>query len=127
MDALGFREWKDGFNFENIPETILDKAYHIETPSGSRRDVYDMQTQDVEMDVTVRLIRKGYRDPASGIDTTLVNLDAILARTLASSRRIGTNIKNIAYSSHTVQPLADSNDNAVLLEINFICFTIICV
>jgi hypothetical protein len=24
-----FREWQDGFNFENVPSAIFDKAYHI--------------------------------------------------------------------------------------------------
>lgn len=127
MDALNFREWKDGFNFENVPSTLLDKSYHIETPGGSRRDLYDMQSQDVEVDVVVRVFRKGYRNPADAIDAIMVNFDSITERVLASSRRLGANIKNIAYTGHTVAPLADSNDNSAVLEINFICFIVICV
>jgi hypothetical protein len=31
-NALGFTEWMDGFNIENIPSTLIDMAYHIGPP-----------------------------------------------------------------------------------------------
>lgn len=125
--ALGYTEWKDAFNTENIPSTKLEKIFHIETPDGSRRDVYDQNSQDIEMGVTVRVMRKGFREPALAVDTAIADLDAILTRCLASSRRFGAEIKNITYQSHTIAALNETNDNAVLLEINFNCFIILCV
>lgn len=127
MNALNYTEWTDGFNIENIPSTKLEKIYHILTPSGSRRDVYDQTSQDVELDVTIRVMRKGFKNPAGAIDTTLVDLQNILNRCLDSERRLGAEIKNIAYNGHTITALNETNDNAVLLEINFICFIIFCV
>jgi hypothetical protein len=127
LTALGFKEWTDAFNVDNIPSTLIDKMFHIETPSGSRQDVYDMQTQDAEMDVVIRIVRKGYRNPASAVDTIISDLDTVLTRVLAPTRRIGDNIKNVVYSSHKIEPISDTNDNAVMLEINFICFIILCV
>jgi len=125
--ALGFKEWTDGFKVENIPSAKLEKAFHIESPTGSRRNSYDQQAQDVEIDVTIRTFRKGFKDPASAIDTTMSDLDTILTRCLASERRFGAQIKNITYNNHTISAINDTNDNAVLLEINFICFIILCV
>jgi len=127
LRALGFTEWTDAFNTDNIPSTRIEKAFHIENPDGSRRDIYDQQSQDVELGVTIRTFRKGFRDPATAVDSALADLDAILARCLASERRLGTQIKNIVYNNHTITPLNDTNDNVAVLEINFICFIIICV
>lgn len=127
LRALGFTEWTDAFNFENIPSTRLEKAFHIENPSGSRRDVYDPTSQDIELDVTIRTFRKGFKDPAQAVDSAIADLEAILTRVLASDRRLGTGIKNVVYNNHTITPLADTNDNVAVLEINFICFIMICV
>lgn len=127
LNALGFREWKDGFNFENIPSTILDKSFHIEVPSGARLNAFDMTSNDITQDVVVRVFFKGFRNPADAIDTAMLRYEQILESVLASENRIGVDIKNVYFSSMQILPLSDSNDNAVILEISFSCLIIICI
>ena len=130
MNALGYTEWKDGFNFDNIPNTLMtgrSKMYHIETPSGSRSDSYDMESQDVDQNVTTRVFFKGYRDAATAIDDAMLAKDTILEDVLASENRLGTTIKNVFYNNDQIVPLNETNDNAAILEINLICRIILCV
>ena len=127
LNALKLREWKDGFNWENNPSTILDKSYHLEFPRGYRDGAYDMATSDIRMEVTVRVFLKGFRNPADAIQSALAYWDAITARLLATENRTGTVIKNVYYDSHQILPLSSSNDNVVVLEITFSCFIIICI
>jgi hypothetical protein len=127
LNALGFREWKDGFNFENIPSTILDKSYHVEIPRGSRLNAFDMSSNDITQDVVVRVFFKGFRNPSEAIDLALLKYEQILQSVLASENRIGVDIKNIYFDSCQILPLSDSNDNAVILEITFSCLIIICI
>jgi hypothetical protein len=121
---LRYREWTDGFNFENIPSNILDKSFHISTPSGARRGAYDLQSQEIEQDVVIRVFLKGYRNPASAIDDALVRYDQIL-NTFLGPDRLGCAIKNIYLQTMQILPLAPSNDNAVILEVSFTCLIII--
>lgn len=129
MVALGYKEWKDGFNFENIPSTLLsrNKMFHIESPSASRSDAYDMQSQDVDQDITLRVFLKGYRDPASAIDDALSTEDTILEDILDSDNRLGATLKNVYFNNSQILPLDETNDNAVILEINLICRIVLCV
>ena len=46
-----FREWTDGFNFENVPSSIFDKAYHISTPTTNSSDEQQSFTDLIEVDL----------------------------------------------------------------------------
>lgn len=128
MTALGFTEWKDGFNVDNIPSTLVNKSFHLSAPTGSRSDVYDQTSQDVECEIIVRTARKGFKDPAAAIDQCVTDLDDIMHRCLDASRRLSVSgVKNIYYSGHVIEPIADSNDNVAVLEITFTCLIVICI
>lgn len=129
MVALGYREWTDGFNFDNIPSTLLsrNKMFHIESPSASRSDAFDMESQDVDQDIILRIFLKGYRDPASAIDNAMTAKDTILEDILASENRLGATVKNVYYNNSQINPIDESNDNALVLEISFICRIVLCV
>ena len=123
--ALGFKEWTDAFNVDNIPSTILDKSFHLSAPSGSRRGGYDQQKQDAETSVAIRIARKGYKNPANAIDQCLVDVDAIITQCLDITRRNESGIKNVYNGGHSITALDASNDNVAVLEINFTCFIIL--
>jgi hypothetical protein len=125
MNALEYREWKDALNFENIPSTLLDRSYHIETISGSRAGAYDQAKQDMLQDCRIRVFLKGFRTPADAVDDAMVRYDAILARVLDPTRRLGTELKNIYLQSMAISPLNATNDNSVILELNFTCLIMI--
>ncbi len=125
LDALNFKEWKDGFNVENIPSTLISGSYHISAPQGSRRDAYDMNSQDVEAEVVIRVARKGFKNPASAIDQVASDLDTILARVLDPQYRLGCDLKNVYYEGHSIDQLSATNDNVAVLEITFRCLIIL--
>ena len=125
LEALGFKEWTDAFNVDNIPSTLLDKSFHLSAPSGARRGSYDQAKQDAETTVVIRIARKGYKTPAKAIDQCLADVDAIIARVLEITRRTSTGIKNIYYGGHSINALDATNDNVAVLEISFTCFIIL--
>lgn len=127
LNALGLREWKDAFNWENNPSTILNKSYHLEFPRGYRDGSYDMSTSDIRLEVVVRVFLKGYRNPADAVQEALSYWDRITARVLKSEFRNGEVIKNVYYDSHQINPLSNSNDNVAVLEITFSCLIMICI
>jgi len=118
LETLGFDEWTDGFNFENIPSTILDKSFHIDV-EPSTGGVINQHAQNVDMPVIIRVFRKGFRDPSNGIDLALLDVETIICAILAPSVRLSSDIKNVVLEGFSVNPLADSNDNAIMVEINF--------
>lgn len=129
MASLGYSEWTDGFNFDNIPSTLLsrkERMYHISTPTSGRSDAYDMGSQDVDQDVIVRVFFKGYRDAASAIDAAMLAKDTILANVLSAANRTSV-LQNVFYNNAQIIELNDTNDNAAILELNFIARIVLCV
>lgn len=130
MNALGYSEWKDALNVDNIPDTLLSRRgrmYHIETPSSSRADAYDPQSQDVDQDVVLRVFLKGYRYPADAVDAAMSVKDTILEDVLSNENRLGASLKNIFFNSDQLIALNDQNDNSLILEMSFSCRIILCV
>jgi hypothetical protein len=116
--AEGFTEWKDGFGADNIPENIIDKAFHIDgtsTIGGISNNQADMDTGTAQL---VRFFIKGFRNPADAIDKAYLKVENILKRTQKSSNRL-TTLLDVVFEGASILPLADSNDNAVLVEMNF--------
>jgi hypothetical protein len=121
--ALGYKEWRDGFNFENIPANVLNGSFHIATPSGGRRGDYSQALQEIEQDVEVRIFFKGFRDPASAIDLAMDRYQTLLETVLSRGR--GCSIKNIYLNTMQILPLNQTNDNSVILEVTFSCLIMI--
>lgn len=126
MDALGYKEHKDGFNIENIPSSLLKNSYHIANPTGGRRGPYGNKTQEIEQDTVLSVFFKGYKNVGSAIDDVMVSYDAILTRIISNDNRLGDNLKNITLENMAMLPINESNDNAILLEITFTCLVYIC-
>lgn len=125
LNSIRFKEWKDAFNVDNIPETILQNSYHIETVRGARRNPYNAMDQEFEQDVTLRVFKKGFRNPSDAVDDCLSALDQITGLVLDTAVRVNCNIKNIYLNNFEIRPLADTNDNAAVLEVTFSCLIII--
>lgn len=118
MDGLGHIEWQDGFNFSNIPDNILDRSYHI-TSGRISGDIIAHRPMKLSSEVALRLFVKGYSGPQAAIDQALAYGEDILCEVLATENRAGTVIININFVDMAVNPVADSNDNDVVLEMNF--------
>jgi len=121
LDALGYKEWDDVFNIENIPSTILNNSYHLEVSPVSGAGI-SHRVQNASMSVTLRVFLKGYRDIKTARDEAILSADGILCDIVASGTRLGTSVKNIIFDGYSLLPLDDSNDNAIIIEMNFTTF-----
>ena len=121
LDSLGYTEWTDGFNFKNIPSTLLDTRYHLELLPV--RGVSDsQQSQVMEAPVTVRLFKAAVRDARQTIDDGVSVGDTVIYEFLkASNRTSGASLKNVRFDSMAIEPLDETNDNGVIIKIDFTC------
>lgn len=121
LNTAGFNEWEDGFNFDNIPKSIRDKAYHIfySIPTVVEQGT---TTLDNQIATTIKIFRRGFRNPKDAIDSAMC--DAISLRrlvmnfeTLAQYNEV--KILGISSVSIVPEPL-DNNDNSVIVTLEFI-------
>ncbi len=128
LDGLSYREWADGFAVDNIPDTVLNKAYHLDVgriqiskTMGAQAKIYEFSYP-----VTLKVLSKGFRDPAAAIDAALDNAQAILADVLpASGVLVQEGFKSVSPVSLETLPLQVSNDNAVMLVMGFSVYLIL--
>lgn len=119
--GLSLKEWKDGFNSENIPESILDKVFFIDMgdiAAGDKRDQYD---QEITMPCTVKIFKKGYKTPADAIDDSVLLIENLIKAVCnpddACTQANG--IVNVTFANSRLEPIATSNDNAVMSSVTF--------
>lgn len=118
MSALGYAEWDDSFNFKNIPENIVNGAYHLEFETATSGPA-NQQPHRFDSPVILRVFFKGYRDTKQVRDDALTNADTILAEILDPNNRLGTTLKDIVPSTIDIVTVDDSNDNDIILEMVF--------
>ncbi len=119
IENLGFSEWRDTFNFENIPATELESIYHLSVHSGQgvRQNHFDYELNCL---VEVRFFKKGFRDSVEAKDAATIAVDSIIKECCKYSQsRVQTSIKDITFSSFRLDPIADTNDNFVIGEVFF--------
>jgi hypothetical protein len=120
LDALGYTEWTDGFfSIENLPETIIDKAYHI-SPTSISGDRQNQTDQESTMTVEVRTFYSGFRYPVEAIDAAVEGSEEIMCSCVSPlSRTLTAGILNVVFISADVAPIDDSNDNAVIVTATY--------
>ncbi len=120
LEGLGLKEWKDGFNRDNIPANVLDKMFHVEQGNFASGPA-DNNLHTFAVPVTVRVFFKGYRDPWSTKDAAFNSASDILNAILRPSVRLMqvNELKDVRPVSVQALPLAASNDNSLILELVF--------
>lgn len=117
-----FKEWEDAFNIDNIPATIIDKSWHLQFQPFSYNTGGAHTCLSFECPITLSVFFKGYRNPVEAVDMALIYADAILKECTKPVQRLNQpKIKNVLPNNVSVRGLSDSNDNAAVLEIQFIC------
>ena len=120
LEALNYREHDDGFNLENVPASSIHEKYHIGIGeiSGVQNN-QDIQTLSTSVVVSVFL--RATRDVNAGIDDAMSRLDALFDEILVVDKRLkeAEGIHNVTLTSADISELALSNDNALLLTLNF--------
>ena len=119
LRALGYTEWKEGFNFENIPKTKLDSSFHLEL--GDARAVSHSQDNlEIEVPITVRIFRAPGKNSSDIVDRAITKGDEVRAGMLAAADRLTqSGIKNVLFETMAIEPLANSNDNGVIVTQGF--------
>lgn len=120
FDALSFTEWTDGFNAENIPGDIIDKAYHILSPTIVQTNHNQIHLELVES-IETTFILKGFRTPAETIDDAHTEIQSLLNRILGHANRTSSvsGIKNVVLDNIDIEPFSDDNDNMVKVTMRF--------
>ena len=127
-EELNLREWKDGFAFDNIPANIVDRSFHIET--GTVVAVKLNQTdQELNFSQTVRIFVKGFRNPASGIDSAIGLAEDFIKACVRAPVRLTqtTGIKNVVFENASFDADSASNDNLIVASLTFRVFVILSV
>jgi hypothetical protein len=123
MSALNYSEWRDGFNIENVPSSILEGTYHIESGEIAST-ASNHQIHTFECPIILRIFIKGFNDPIQAIDDAFDTSEDVLAEILLPSNRLDEAIKDVVPDSINVEPLSTSNDNSMILVMTFTCITI---
>jgi len=115
--VVGLTEHVDAFNNDNIPSTIIDKAFHLGAPGGSSRKL-NQNDHEFDIDFEFSVYFKGYRNPSEGLDRAIETIETLVKEIEKPSNRLGTCLKNVVTQSINFESLADSNDNAIRARIS---------
>lgn len=110
-------EHTDAFNIENISLTGRDKIYHIIYQNNSNLETHGNRIAD-NVSVTINMVFKGYRDTQSTFDSTSDTVHNIKRRASKISNYT-SNIKRVVCDSISINPSDDSNDNVLLVTMEF--------
>ena len=117
IKGLGYTEHKDFTNISNIPSTVIDRSFHLESgeivPSSGNQLSYT-----INYPIVIRIFRKGFKNPHELNNELDSDIDIILADLLAPSVKNTTTIKDVVVSGVRRIELDVSNDNAIILEIS---------
>lgn len=120
LDTLGFNEWDDAFNIDNIPETILDRAYHILLPSINGGSI-NQTDQSTSSSVQVSVFLKGYRNSNEAIDQAILEVENIVKDVCNIVNRTSL-LLNVVFDEATIDKIVQENDSGVLLAFSFTAY-----
>lgn len=122
MDSLGFQEWAEEFELDNVPETISDKSYHIKSRLINAVS-QTVQPLRVDQEAQLVVIFRGFSSPMNAEDAAHLGLETIVKDVLKPSNRLsGTEgLRNVLFVRAEIEPLNFENDNSVRLIITFNC------
>lgn len=126
VNALGFTEWQDGFGDDNIPESIIDKSYHLRHGNVSKlsRGGADIV---YTVPITVSAFFSGYRDVSAAIDLGMAGAESIVNSCINIANYVSP-IKIVEFTGFTVEPYDDAvNDNIVKALISFDVIVPVCI
>lgn len=118
LDSIGLKEWPEGFELANNPDTVLDRSYHL--MSGSITQNQQNQTViDLLSPVEIKILLKGFRDNASAIDESISLGEQILCECVSAVNANNLSIKDVQFQNMETQPWDESNDKIIVLIMLF--------
>ena len=114
--GLGYEEWLN-YGSDNVPETVLERYFHVGVSGGSGTNVA-MHTASVVNDVQVTLWRKGFQNAVESQDAGLASVQEVLCDLLAPAQRTLPAYRRIDLSSYALEQIATDNDSICKITIN---------
>lgn len=118
LNVLGYHEWVDGFNDDNIPDTKLNKSYHLAPPAQSEAKVLS-EALEFKVRQSIDVMFSGYSDPAKAIDNAVKGQEDIIKAFMLASSRATQTFKNLIFKSAKIERVAQHNDNTAKLTLEF--------
>ena len=117
--TAGFEEWLDGFGDDNIPSTLLDRAFHQRVISVDGRGI-NQETIEFVVTHEVKVFFKGFDDPMSAIDQSLVDCQSLIVSIINIADVADANIKGVFFESMSIDPFDNAvNDNIIIATLRF--------
>lgn len=117
VNGFGYKEWKDAFNFENIPGNMFDNAYHIEVQIPSI--TLGQQWYENDMAITLRFFKKGGRAVMETLEEVMEDVNCIKIELSKLPLYVDV-AQSISATSLVTAPLT-SNDNQMIIELSLTC------
>ena len=111
------KEHREAFSYENIPQTDLDKSYHI--GFGNVSVTQDDNWVEDSMSATVTIFKRGYNQTAQALDDVMEIANCIRLRVIDPKALLTDNILSAETLSITPEPFDGSNDDTIKVSIVF--------
>jgi hypothetical protein len=121
LQAVGYtNEHLDAVNLLNVPAVSIDRTFHI-LVSGSSGISANQSDQTIEANVVVSVFFAGWSNELQAIDDATLAAETILKSCVKISERVTgiDELRNISFISHSVSPVDGSNDNIMVLTLEF--------
>lgn len=118
LEAEGLTEWSDAFNTANIPEDILDGAFHVRFGDIIGTSFNQSEYQNT-VQVLVRIFKNGFADPQEAYDSVVLTGQSVAKRIMKPVNRADETFKQVYLNRMVIEPMAESNDNSMFLEMDF--------
>ena len=117
LEYPDMKEWKDSFNNENIPQTLIDNYYHIEF--GNITTTQGDNWIEDAMSATIYIFKRGFSEPVEAMDKVMDIANCIRLRVIDPKASLTDNITSVETNSVTPEPVDESNDNTIKIGIEF--------
>jgi hypothetical protein len=69
--------------------------------------------------VLIKIFKKGFLDPQSAIDESIELGESVTKRILKPTNKLNQSFKNIVFNKMEIMPLAESNDNSMIIDLEY--------
>lgn len=111
------KEWKDTFNRDNVPSSMVDNHYHISFGSltSAQRENY---VED-NWTTVVTIWKRGFTNPVNAFDAIMDTANCIRMSIIQPEADTLENILSVESVSIEPEPIDDTNDNIIMVSLEF--------
>lgn len=119
LTTLGYIEWDDAFGEDNIPSTLVDRAFHQRMGRISGVGL-NQETLEYITTFEIKIYFKGFNNPEQAVDQSLIECEGVIVKMLDIVDYTTAGIKGITFNALNVDPFDQTlNDNLVVATLEF--------